>query len=96
MIEKRILEVRSYLYFIEIIKVQNAILFSAAILKKNQFSFFRHKSVWKEQVCEGANKSYKENQIYTLRISVLFFVRIQAQYRKNVKNVNFSSTNHKS
>jgi hypothetical protein len=30
----------------------------------------------------------------TLRKSVNFFVRIQVQYRKSVKNVTFSSTNH--
>jgi hypothetical protein len=33
MIEKIIWEIGSYLYFIEIFKVQNAILFSAGILK---------------------------------------------------------------
>jgi hypothetical protein len=31
---------------------------------------------------------------YTLRKNVLFFVRSQVQYRKSVKNVTFSSTNH--
>jgi hypothetical protein len=32
-------------------------------------------------------------QIYTLRKTVLFFVRIQVQYRKSVQNFTFSSTN---
>jgi dihydroorotase-like cyclic amidohydrolase len=32
--------------------------------------------------------------VHILRKSVLFFVRIQVQYRKSGKNVTFSSTNH--
>jgi hypothetical protein len=35
-----------------------------------------------------------ELKCHTLINSVLFFVRTQVQYRKSVKNITFSSTNH--